>query len=405
MLNGSCDGRHALTTSVTVVLPCLDEAESVGLCVEEALAAMRGAAFAGEVIVVDNGSRDGSAEVARAAGARVITELRPGYGSALLAGFRAATTDVVVMADADHTYPLDRLAELVAPVARGEADLVLGSRLDAATSASMPFLHRFIGTPILSFLAARASGRRVVRDSQSGFRSIRREELESLDLGSPGMELASEMLIRGARAGLRIDEVELGYRERIGRSKLSTFADGWRHVYLILLLAPDVLLIIPGAILLMFGAVLTVATLARPSGIELGSVQWQPVFFSGILLVLGLQALLAGAVLAHQSSVAAPMRRLDFVGSVRFANACVAAGIVLLLAGSAIDLGLFLAWLDNTDPPRHFALASFAQSLIILGGTLGTFGILLRVQRARVARRLDEYSGPPIRSTSASPSP
>jgi hypothetical protein len=334
----------------------------------------------------------------------VIDEPRPGYGSALLAGFAAATTDVIVMADADFTYPLDRLAELVEPVAQGEADLMLGSRLDAATSASMPFLHRFVGTPVLSFLASRASGRRVVRDSQSGFRAIRRTAFESLDLRSTGMEFASEMLIRGARAGLRIGEVELGYRERIGESKLSTLADGWRHLYLILLLAPDLLLVLPGTVAMILGTLLTIATLANPTGIEVGSVQWQPVFFSGILLVLGLQALLAGAAIAHQSSVATPRRRLDIVGTIRFANSCVAAGIVLLFAGLLIDFVLFLSWLDDKEPPRDFALASFAQSLIILGGTLGSFGILLRVQRARVARRLDGHRTPsPVSVGTVSP--
>jgi glycosyltransferase involved in cell wall biosynthesis len=379
---------------VTVVLPCLNEAASVGLCVEEALAAMGGAGYAGEVIVVDNGSDDGSPAVAEAAGARVVHEPRPGYGSALLAGIAAATTDLVVMADADHTYPLDRLAELVAPVARGDAELALGSRLDAATKASMPFLHRFVGTPVLSFLAARASGRRLVRDSQSGFRAFRRDTMVRVGLRSTGMEFASEMLIRGARNGLRITEVELGYRERIGDSKLSTFADGWRHLHLILLLAPDLLLIYPGVAACALGAALTILTLVQPAGVELGSLDWQPVFFSSILLVLGLQAMLAGAVLANRSSVADPSRRLDFVGSVRFANACVTAGIVTLASGLLVDLALFIVWVRNPDPPDELAVAALAQSLIMMGGTLASFGIVLRVQRARTARKLDTVAGP-----------
>ena len=140
----------------------------------EALDAMHAAGFEAEVVVVDNGSTDGSPEIAAAAGARVVHETRRGYGSALLAGFAAARGDVLVMADADCTYELIRIPELVAPVVAGDADLVLGSRLDSATMRTMPLLHRFVGTPVLTFLTARACGRRVVTDSQSGFRAFRR---------------------------------------------------------------------------------------------------------------------------------------------------------------------------------------------------------------------------------------
>jgi hypothetical protein len=214
--------------------------------------------------------------------------------------------------------------------------------------------------------------------------------LARLQLRSTGMELASEMLIRGARAGLRIGEVETGYRPRIGESKLSTFTDGFRHLYLILLLAPDLLLIGPGLTAFLAGVVCTVVTLVRPSGVEFGSFRWQPVFFSTILVVLGAQALLAGMVLAHQSSVATTsmQRRLAFIGRPRFATACMALGALLVVAGLAVDIALLVVWLDNPEPPRTFGAASLAQSLIILGGTIGTFGVLRRFERARVARKL-----------------
>src|SRR5712692_836569 len=216
--------------TVSVVLPCFNEADSVGLCVKEARDALAGAGIVGEVVVVDNGSADGSGEVAEAAGARVVHEGRRGYGSALRAGFAAAEGDVIVMADADSTYDLTKVPDLVAPIQRDAADLVLGGRLDAATRRTMPFLHRFVGTPALTFLVARACGGKVVNDSQSGFRAFRRDKLASLDVRSTGMELASEMLIRAARAGLRVMEVPAGYRERIGQSKLNAFEIGRAHV-------------------------------------------------------------------------------------------------------------------------------------------------------------------------------
>ncbi len=372
--------RHE-RVAVSVVLPCFNEADSVGLCVKEARDALAEACIVGEVIVVDNGSNDGSDEVAEAAGARVIHEARRGYGSALRAGFAASEGDIIVMADADSTYDLTKIPDLVAPVQRGDADLVLGARLDAATRRTMPFLHRFVGTPALTFLVARACGGKVVTDSQSGFRAFRREKVLALDVRSTGMELASEMLIRATRAGLRVMEVPAGYRERIGQSKLNAFGDGWRHLQLILLLAPDLLLIGPGAVLVLFGVVFAALGFLRPSGVEVGSLRWQPVFFSGIAIVLGTQALLAGAVLANRSSVAAGgvRERFGFAGQPAFPGRCLAAGLGAIATGLGIDFVLFLVWVqDNPQPSRGQALAALAHSLLIVGGTLASFGVVSR---------------------------
>src|SRR6195952_2027486 len=147
---------------------------------------MSAAGLAGEVLGVDNGSPDGSQELAAGAGARVVAERRRGYGSALQAGIAAAKGEVVVMADADQTYPLDALAQLVRPVLAGDADLVLGSRMGEAGHAGMPFLHRFLGTPVLSFLIGRAAGRRIVGDRQSGFRAFPRERMPGVRGPSAG---------------------------------------------------------------------------------------------------------------------------------------------------------------------------------------------------------------------------
>jgi hypothetical protein len=373
--------------SVSVVLPCLNEAESVGPCVEEALGALRGVVRTSEVVVVDNGSTDGSAQRATDAGARVVREARPGYGSALRAGFAAARGDVVVMADADSTYPLDRIPDLVRPIAEGEADLVLGARLRGANSETMPFLHRYLGTPVISWLTARACGRRVVSDSQSGFRAFRRDEVAALGLRGSGMELATEMLIRSARSGLRIQEVDTGYRPRVGESKLDTWADGWRHLMLVLMLAPDLLLIGPGLILSIIGLAMIVLTFISPEGIEVGSLQWQPVFFSGIALILGVQALLAGVILAHESSVTSPgvERRFSFVGHPRFRRRCFTAGAAMVAAGLVIHLAMFFLWVGGEPfgASHGLGLASLAQSLIVVGGTLVTLSIVAHFRLRR----------------------
>ena len=371
--------------TVSVVLPCLDEAESVGRCVTEARHALVAGGFVGEVVVVDNGSTDGSPAIARGAGARVVHESQRGYGSALRAGFAAAHGDIVVMADADLTYDFAKLPALVAPIADGDADLVMGSRLGSASRATMPSLHRFVGTPVLSFLTARACGRRSVRDSQSGFRAFRRDAMAALDLQSTGMELATEMLIRASRGGFRIREIETGYGPRVGDSKLSTFADGWRHLRLIFLLAPDLLLVGPGAALVAVGTLLLALNLVFPSGVDVGSLRWQPVFFSGIALVLGVQAMLGGAVIAHHSWVVAPgvRRRFAFLGRPDMPNRALAAGLAGVLVGLALNLVLFVRWLGGDPSPpssRGLGLASLSEALIIVGGTVAGFGLVSRFQ-------------------------
>jgi glycosyltransferase involved in cell wall biosynthesis len=214
----------------TVLLPCLDEGASVGACVHAARSALSTAGIEGEVLVVDNGSTDDSVRAAREAGARVAFEPRRGYGRALRRGIKIAAAPVIAIADADGTYELSQVDALLAPVLAGEADLVLGSRITRSAPGAMPALHRYLGTPVLNRMIARTSGEPAPRDSQSGFRAFQRDAILGLGRRGSGMELASEMLIRAARAGLRIAEVELPYGRRVGKSKLRPFSDGWRHV-------------------------------------------------------------------------------------------------------------------------------------------------------------------------------
>jgi glycosyltransferase involved in cell wall biosynthesis len=219
-----------MNRQATVILPCLNEEAPVSRCVREARAALRRAEIEGELLVVDNGSTDGSAAVAAAAGARVVCEPRRGYGRAVRTGIEAATAPAIALADADGTYDLSRLADLLEPVLQGDADLVIGSRIGGCEPGAMPLLHRYLGTPLLNRLIGRASGGPAPRDSQSGFRAFARAPVVALGLRANGMELASEMLIRAARAGLRTVEVEIAYGRRTGESKLRPLADGWRHV-------------------------------------------------------------------------------------------------------------------------------------------------------------------------------
>ena len=218
------------------------------------------------------------------------------------------------------------------------------------------------------------------------------------------MEFASEMLIRASHAGWRVQEVPTRYRPRVGRSKLNTLSDGWRHLLLILSLAPDLLLVGPGAALMAVGVALSVLSLLSPGGISLGSLQWQPVFFSTIALVLGTQALLAGTVLAYRLSVmsGSVCTRFGFAGGNRFAFRCVVAGRRRWWSGSASTSCCSWCGPPGARPcPASLALAALAQSLLIVGASLATFALVSMVLVGRVgevqAHGTGPVAGPPSR--------
>jgi glycosyltransferase involved in cell wall biosynthesis len=247
-----------------VVIPCLDEAETIGVCVHKARRAMHRQRLEGEVIVVDNGSGDGSPEIASWAGARVVHETRRGYGSAYLAGFSAARGRYIVMGDGDNTYDFDLVGRFIEPLERG-ADMVIGSRLKGRIhKGAMPALHRYVGNPVLTGIL-NLFYRSGVSDAHCGMRAFKREALESLDLRMPGMEFASEMVIRASKAGLRMEEIPIEYHPRRGESKLNSFRDGWRHLRFLLVHSPTHLFLLPGASMLVVGFLAMTAVLANLS--------------------------------------------------------------------------------------------------------------------------------------------
>ena len=217
---------------VSIVIPCLNESATVGACVHVARDALAGLDEHGEVIVVDNGSTDGSPELAEAAGAQVLREPRRGYGRAYLTGFAAARGDYLVMGDADLTYDFSETARFVAELDAG-ADVVIGNRMASIRPGAMPWLHRYVGNPLMTRLVQRLY-RTDIGDVWCGMRAFRREAYDAIGLTSNGMEFALQMIVRSTQRGLDVREIPIVLHPRGGESKLDKVRDGVRGLHLIL---------------------------------------------------------------------------------------------------------------------------------------------------------------------------
>src|SRR5215467_11725743 len=240
---------------LTILMPCLNEAETISICVAKAKSFLERAGIAGEVLIADNGSSDGSVALAQRSGARVIAVAERGYGAALRAGVAAARGHFVVMGDADASYDFSGLDPFIAKLSDG-CDLVIGNRFAGGIApGAMPVLHRYFGNPALSFIG-RALFRTKIGDFHCGLRGFRRDAILALNLRTCGMELASEMVVRAAIVNLNIAEVPttLAVDGRSRRPHLRTWHDGWRHLRFLLMFSPRWLFLYPGLALVALGA-------------------------------------------------------------------------------------------------------------------------------------------------------
>lgn len=275
---------------LSVVLPCLNEAETLETVIRKALKSFSELGVAGEVVVADNGSTDGSQDIARAAGVRVVDVPVKGYGAALRAGIESAQGTYVIMGDADDSYAMDQLGPFLEAL-RGGADLVMGNRFAGGIEpGAMPWLHRYVGNPVLSFLG-RLFFRIPIHDFHCGMRGFRRESIRSLGLRTTGMEFASEMVVRSSLAKLKIVEVPTTLA-RDGRSRpphLRTWQDGWRHLKFLLAFSPRWMFLHPSLLLLTLGVFgMTVLSFGP---VTVGSVVFdvQTMVVSATAVVLGVQ--------------------------------------------------------------------------------------------------------------------
>jgi glycosyltransferase involved in cell wall biosynthesis len=357
---------------VSVVIPCLNEVESVGECVRQALAGIEASGQEGEVLVVDNGSTDGSAEAARRAGARVVEESTRGYGSAYRAGFAAARGRYVVMADADLTYDFTDIPRFVEQLEDG-ADLVVGSRLRGDMEpGAMPWLHRRVGNPVLTAIL-NLFFRTGLSDTHCGMRAFRREHLDLLAFRTTGMEFASEHIIRSAKLGLDIREFPVSYRRRAGESKLSSFADGWRHMRLLLAHSPTWAFVLPGMVLVALGTVIAAVVYGD---VELFGRTWQfhALAAAALAVIAGWQILHVGLfarlfAARYLGEPDAGVRRVKVEHGLILGTALTFAGFVVC----AFVVG---EWISRGLGPLHYEVASLTGLTLIVLGLQAFFGAL-----------------------------
>ena len=357
-------------TELTILLPCLNEAETLEVCIRKAQVSLRGVR-SGEVLVADNGSTDGSQDIADKLGARVIHVENRGYGSALIAGINAANSEFIIMGDADDSYALDDLQDFLDALRSG-ADLVMGNRFRGGISpGAMPFLHKYLGNPFLSWLGRKLYGVKI-RDFHCGLRGFRQESIQSLNLSSPGMEFASEMVVKASLKSLDIREVPTTLKPD-GRSRaphLRTWRDGWRHLVFLLIWNPTKLLFLPAICLMMFGLMACYATILQVD-INNRIVFEKNTFFYGIgFLISGLQLLcMSGVAQLHVNKIGIQFENkrsaTSKVASLIGARIAPFIGILLISLSAILTvLGLNI-WREN-----NFGDISSNGAMYLTGGAL-----------------------------------
>jgi hypothetical protein len=366
---------HEPEVELTIVMPCLNEAETLAVCIKKANQFLTANNVSGEVLIADNGSTDGSQQIANALGARIVAVPEKGYGAALMGGIAAARGRYIIMGDADDSYDFGQLMPFVHALRDG-GELVMGNRFQGGIErGAMPPLHRWLGNPVLSFVGRLFYGT-PIGDFHCGLRGFRKDAIERLKLTAPGMEFASEMVVKAALAGIDVREVPTTLAPD-GRSRaphLRTWRDGWRHLRFLLTYAPKWLFVYPGAALAAVGGAGVAALSFGPIDIGPAQLGVHTLLFAAMAVLLGSQ-LIGFGVLARLYGVAGGMWRAG-PGIATFrkwftVERGVFGGIGLTFAGLAIAGALFVRWAGGgygaEEPATLMRAAIPAMLLTCLG--------------------------------------
>jgi glycosyltransferase involved in cell wall biosynthesis len=377
----------AKSVEVTILMPCLNEAETVGTCIRKAWQFLSQANISGEILIADNGSTDGSQTIAEQAGVRVVPVADRGYGAALIGGIQAARGRYVIMGDADDSYDFSALAPFIEHLRDG-ADIVMGNRFKGGiVPGAMPLLHRYLGNPVLSWIG-RLFFYLKVGDFHCGLRGFNRTRVSALNLRTTGMEFASEMVVRAALADYRIDEVPTTL-SKTGRSRaphLRPLQDGWRHLSFLLIFSPKWLFFYPGLFLIALGVFAALVLL--PGAVTVGNVGFDIHTFvvACITVLIGAQAMSVGAVALRFATVhklLPPSRVFSGILAVLTLERILIGAAFIALGGFAGLIWCVLQWASIGFGPLEYSaflrILIFSLTGIAIGVQLALTGFLLAI--------------------------
>jgi len=368
--------RDRADLELSIIMPCLNEAETVGICIEKAQRCLVALGVSGEVLIADNGSTDGSDQIACQRGARVVHVETRGYGSALMGGIAAARGKFIIMGDADDSYDFTALAPFIEKLHEGY-DLVLGNRFKGGIRLkAMPALHRFLGNPVLSGIG-RLFFRSPCKDFHCGLRGFSKAAITALDLRTTGMEFASEMIVKATLRKFKIAEVptSLSKSGRTRRSHIRSWRDGWRHLRFLLLYSPNWLFMIPGYILLLGGTVFGALLIGGPLQIGRLGFDTNTLLMCAMAVLIGFK-LIAFATFAKLFAVSEGLLprdfRLDRILRVFTLEKGIVIGLGFVLVGFALLVAGVRYWQQY-----DFGAISYPDSLrlVIPGATALTLGV------------------------------
>ncbi|UJW85174.1 glycosyltransferase family 2 protein [Devosia sp. SL43] len=360
-------GTLAAPLELTILMPCLNEAETLAACIAKARSYLDRSGISGEILIADNGSDDGSQDIATANGARVVPISQRGYGAALAGGIAAARGRYIIMGDADDSYDFSKLDAFVAALREG-ADLVMGNRFAGGVApGAMPWLHRYIGNPVLSFVG-RLFFKTPIRDFHCGLRGFSTEAIRALQLRTTGMEFASEMVVKATLAQLDVREVSTTL-DKDGRSRpphLRSFRDGWRHLRFLLLFSPRWLFLYPGIALLWVG--LVVGAILLPGPVRYGRVSFDVHTFlvAALCIIVGLQSIsfaVIGRRFASRYGFIPRSGSYDRLLEALTLERVLAVAILLMLAGFASLVWGLSEWAERDFGPLN--LTSTMRAVIV----------------------------------------
>jgi glycosyltransferase involved in cell wall biosynthesis len=380
---------------LTIVMPCLNEAETLAICISKALNYLERSGVHGEVLVADNGSTDGSQEIATASGARVVPIDGKGYGRALLGGIRAAHGRFVIMGDSDDSYDFSDLDAFVARLREGHA-LVMGNRFKGGIKpGAMPPLHRYVGNPVLTAVG-RIFFRSPCGDFHCGLRGFDRAAILGLDLQTPGMEFASEMVVKATIHHLKITEVPttLSPDGRTRAPHLRSWRDGWRHLRFLLLFSPRWLFLYPGLGLMALGVASMMWLLPAPRKLGGLTLDIHTLFYASLAVIVGFHSALFyvfARLYGMREGLAPPDRKFLCMTEAFTLEAGLLTGLVLLLIGLALAVVALSAWTETAFgvlPPEYaMRLVIPSGTCILLAFQIGYGAFFLSVLGIRSSRR------------------